>query len=140
VTDSGRLRASDADREKVVAVLREQTGQGRLTLQEFEERAATAYTAKTYDELEPLTADLPVPHPVLPLPATVPEAPTEPWHRRASRELSGMPVWLIVALIFVAISVAGYVLPGNHGHYIGFSPWLLFMFIWWGRRGRYYRR
>lgn len=57
-----QLRASDADREKVAAVLREAVGEGRLVLDEFEERLAAVYAARTYAELEPLTRDLPTAH------------------------------------------------------------------------------
>lgn len=57
--DSG-LRASDADRERVVSVLRTQAGEGRLTLEELSERSAAAYAARTVGELDALTSDLPV--------------------------------------------------------------------------------
>ncbi|MQY13951.1 hypothetical protein SRB5_41110 [Streptomyces sp. RB5] len=55
------LRASDADRDRVANVLREALAEGRLSMDEFEERLESAYQAKTYGELEPLTADLPGP-------------------------------------------------------------------------------
>jgi hypothetical protein len=54
------MRASDADREAVVEVLREAVVHGRLTFGELEERTSQAYAAKTFGELEPLTRDLPV--------------------------------------------------------------------------------
>jgi hypothetical protein len=55
------LRASDADRERVVALLTEAAGDGRLTLGEHSERAERAYAARTLGELAVLTADLAVP-------------------------------------------------------------------------------
>jgi hypothetical protein len=55
------LRASDADRERVVAVLTEAASDGRLTLGEHAERAERAYSARTLGELAELTADLAVP-------------------------------------------------------------------------------
>lgn len=61
------LRASDADREKVAVVLREAAGEGRIGLDELDERLAAVYAARTYAELEPLTRDLPTAHePVVP--------------------------------------------------------------------------
>ncbi len=54
------MRASDSDRENVVASLREHTVAGRLTQDEFEERMRAAYGAKTYGELAELTKDLPI--------------------------------------------------------------------------------
>jgi hypothetical protein len=53
------LRASDADREAVVRRLRRAVGEGRLTVDEFDERAAAAYAARTLGDLDPLTTDLP---------------------------------------------------------------------------------
>src|SRR5690606_19873432 len=52
-------RASDADRERVVDLLRDAASDGRLDLDEFEERMTAAYRARTYGELDPLTKDLP---------------------------------------------------------------------------------
>ena len=53
------LRASDADRAAVAEVLGAHMSAGRLTVAEYDERLAAAYAARTYGELEPLTADLP---------------------------------------------------------------------------------
>ena len=53
------MRASDRDREAVVAVLRDAYTAGRLTLDEFDERTSAAYAGKTWGELRVLTADLP---------------------------------------------------------------------------------
>jgi hypothetical protein len=53
------VRASDAEREHTVALLRHGFADGRLTQAELEERAAAAYAARTTAELSDLTADLP---------------------------------------------------------------------------------
>lgn len=58
--DGGHLRVSDADRERVADILREAAGEGRLTLDELDQRLDQAYAAKTYAELEIVTRDLPV--------------------------------------------------------------------------------
>ncbi|GAA2307857.1 hypothetical protein GCM10010402_79420 [Actinomadura luteofluorescens] len=55
------MRAGDADRERVAQVLRDAAGEGRLTLDELDERLDAVYAAKTYAELEPITRDLPSP-------------------------------------------------------------------------------
>lgn len=52
------LRASDADRERVAQVLQEAHADGRLTLDELEERLNVLYSARTLGELAQLTADL----------------------------------------------------------------------------------
>src|SRR5258708_25331568 len=54
------IRASDGERESVVDVLRDAYTDGRLTLEEFEERTSAAYASKTWADLRELTADLPV--------------------------------------------------------------------------------
>lgn len=61
---------SDADREHVVAQLRQHVGAGRLTLDEFSDRAHAAYHAHTRHELVDLTRDLPTPAPTSPRTAT----------------------------------------------------------------------
>lgn len=54
------MRASDSDREHTVEALRGQFAEGRLTLEEFDERTSAAYAAKTWTDLRKLTSDLPV--------------------------------------------------------------------------------
>jgi hypothetical protein len=53
------LRASDADRDRTIAELREHTAAGRLTPEEFSERVERATAARTLAELEALGHDLP---------------------------------------------------------------------------------
>ncbi len=53
------LRASHADRDQVVEVLRVAAGDGRLSAEELDDRLERALTARTYAELAALTADLP---------------------------------------------------------------------------------
>lgn len=57
--DAPELRASDADRERVAEVLRDALAEGRLDMEEFEERLEATYQARTYGELTPITRDLP---------------------------------------------------------------------------------
>jgi hypothetical protein len=52
------LRASDADRERVIALLADAVGDGRLTLDEHAERVERAQQARTLGELAALTTDL----------------------------------------------------------------------------------
>lgn len=54
------LRASDADRERAVAILGRAAGDGRLTVEELEERTQLAYATRTHAELERLLADVAV--------------------------------------------------------------------------------
>jgi hypothetical protein len=54
-----KIRASDQDRDRTAALLREHHAAGRLTLDEFNERLDKVYAAKTVGELDALMADLP---------------------------------------------------------------------------------
>ena len=57
--DPTQLRVSDEDRHKVAEILREAAGEGRIDLDELDERLEAAYAAKTYADLVPITVDLP---------------------------------------------------------------------------------
>ncbi|MFG3285779.1 DUF1707 domain-containing protein [Streptomyces sp. NPDC048111] len=63
------MRASDAERERVAESLRDALAEGRLDMEEFEQRLEAAYTARTHGELEPLVRDLPAPGTAGPAPA-----------------------------------------------------------------------
>ncbi|MFN8167473.1 MAG: DUF1707 domain-containing protein [Candidatus Nanopelagicales bacterium] len=85
VGDALRLRASDADRERVASLLRDAFVEGRLSPVEHEERLEQVYKATTYGDLVPLLEDLPLPPGALAVPgagqvvavsAPVPGVPT----------------------------------------------------------------
>jgi hypothetical protein len=117
MTSPDAMRASDGDRERVVQALQEQVGEGRLTLEEFEERSGAVYEAKTVGDLRKLTADLPVdvfPHPQSPFgigtswqqPFPMPAIP--PWQQQRVIRSGPRPNPLIfVALAFIAFSIVG---------------------------------
>jgi len=54
------VRASDADRQRVIDALQRHTAAGRLTLDEFSERVGSVFAAQTMQELAAATVDLPV--------------------------------------------------------------------------------
>jgi hypothetical protein len=58
--NGGDIRASDAEREEVVAALKNHLADGRLTVEEFSERLDEAYAARTRGELSRATRQLPV--------------------------------------------------------------------------------
>lgn len=61
---SDHIRASDRDRDAVVGTLRDAFAEGRLTLDEFQERTTAAYAGRTWGDLRELTGDLPVQPPL----------------------------------------------------------------------------
>ena len=106
------IRASDQERQSVVDVLREAFTDGRLTLDEFEERMTAAYAAKTWTDLRQLTGDLPV-EPLLGTdlslrpPSAQPQvmaSAAPPARRRPGRGFGGLlPVvfiWILLAAAF----------------------------------------
>lgn len=128
MTSPDAMRASDGDRERVVQALQEQVGEGRLTLQEFEERSTAVYEAKTVGELRELLTDLPVD--VFPQPAPSPFAMGAAWQQPFA--MPAIPPWqqprvvrsagrpnpaAFVALAFLMLVVVGSV--------VTFLPYLL---------------
>lgn len=85
-TGPSRLRASDGDRERVVAVIRESWSQGRLSDEELEQRLARALSARTRGDLRKLVADLPAPPQATP--AEVPRPSRGPARRRTALGLA----------------------------------------------------
>ena len=65
----GNLRASDADRDQVATVLSTAYAEGRLTLEEHDERIDQLMAAKTFDDLIPITRDLVIVGTPTPVPA-----------------------------------------------------------------------
>jgi len=53
------LRISDTDRDRAAGVLREAHAEGRITVDELDERLTSVYSAKTFADLVPVTRDLP---------------------------------------------------------------------------------
>lgn len=68
--DRGHIRASDADRERVIDVLKDAFVRGRLTKDELSVRAGRALVSRTYAELTAITADI-----LVTIPAWLTEAP-----------------------------------------------------------------
>ena len=112
------LRAADTDRAAVATVLGEHMSAGRLSLDEYDERLTRAYAARTFGELDDLTADLPAvgtaPEPVrqaAPAPAPMPmtESGGDSWQGTDPHSWrSWMSTSLIVLAIWAAISLASW--------------------------------
>jgi hypothetical protein len=74
----GHLRASHADREHVIIVLKNAFVQGRLTKDEFDHRVGQVLVSRTYAELAALTAEIPIESPTAAPPAAVPPTTVPP--------------------------------------------------------------
>ena len=108
------LRAADSDRAAVADVLGRHMSAGRLTLDEFDERLTRVYAARTFGELDELTADLPAVEPARrPVPAHPQPAAPEPTGESAVGHWGGWDdthsswrSWLSTSLIVIAIWAA----------------------------------
>ena len=116
-----RMRAGDKDRQRVVEQLGKHLGEGRLTVEEFDERVVRAHASVYLDELPALTADLPG---------------DPPPHRRPPRGRMPMPsgVLLVLLAMLLAWSVVAAVITGAPPI---FAVFLLFLFL---RHRRWSRR
>ncbi|MGB3438220.1 MAG: DUF1707 domain-containing protein [Actinophytocola sp.] len=63
MTDSDELRIGTVEREAAVKILGDHMAAGRLSLDEYEERAAAALESRTRADIRPLFEDLPAPYP-----------------------------------------------------------------------------
>jgi DUF1707 SHOCT-like domain len=102
------IRASDKERDSVVDVLRDAYTDGRLTLDEFEERMTAAYASKTWTDLRQLTSDLPIepllgadlarrPQPGQPQMVTPAAVPQGRSNRPLGRLLPVVFIWILIA-------------------------------------------
>ncbi len=101
------IRASDADREHTVAVLREGYTVGRLTLAEFDERTTAAFASHTWGELRQLTSDLP-PGPGLAGRQSPPGRPSAAGGQAPQASRAGAGPALLLTLFWLSLSVAAH--------------------------------
>jgi putative transcriptional regulator len=80
----GHLRASYADREQAIEMLKAAFAQERLAKDEFEVRVGQAFAARTHAQLAAVTADIPAP----PVPDQPPSTSTRVREQRTRREIS----------------------------------------------------
>ena len=76
--DPATLRASDHDRQLVADVITAASADGRITHEELDERLAAAWTARTFGDLTPITADLVTPGPTVQYATALPGGPRNP--------------------------------------------------------------
>lgn len=137
-----RIRASDADRERTVTLLREHHAEGRLTAEEFSDRVDRAFAAKTLGELDALLADLPgidlyrLPAAgIRPAPpgARRPRSHHAAFDRRppgsvSPRRIATWAAWAAISgLLFVAWLGLGLISGGA-----AWVPWFLLVVVPWG--------
>lgn len=110
-----QMRVSDADREQVAQVLHQALSEGRITINELEERLSSVYSAKTFADLKPVTADLPGSAAV----ATTASAALQPAPSRAlglpDNRVGGHPGSAVsIGVMSGAVRKGSWVLPQQH--------------------------
>jgi hypothetical protein len=93
------MRAADTDRERFAARLRHALDEGRLTLDELDERLREVYAAKTFGDLDRLVADLPTTMPLeqsqlAPAGSATPVRPGPPSRHQENPKL---PAWQLLS-------------------------------------------
>jgi hypothetical protein len=108
------LRASDADRERVIERLRQAASEGRLLTEELEQRLEAALSARTYGQLDALIGDL----------------PGGPLLRRETHRLAWVPpalgVAIVIPLVLAVLATVVLALTGV------LAMWWLWLVVgWW---------
>jgi uncharacterized protein DUF1707 len=120
MTPQPEIRIGDAEREAAVSALGEHYAAGRLTKEEYDERAEQAFAARTRSQLLPLFADLPRPQgsfaatggPTRPAPGHAPRGPVRHGWWFGARLV---PVLLVVGVLVVLTHL----------------PWFLLLLVAW---------
>jgi hypothetical protein len=120
VTVPDNTRVSDAERNRVIELLKQHTADGRLTLEEFEGRVDETLTARTGSQLRTVLRELPAP----------PRAPARP--RPALPVAASMFRLPVIALVVVLVWLAV-------GHLL-LWPLFFFAFFWFPIGARRHRR
>ena len=115
---SARFLASDADRERVVDVLKTAFVHGTLTRDELTLRTGRALTARTYAELAAITASL-TPGPLRP--ATQAQTQTRAPRKRVSKKVVALSACAVVVPLTLCAAFLSY--------YGGFLVMMFFTFI-----------
>lgn len=112
--DPSTLRISDAERHQVAEILREAAGEGRIDLEELDQRLEATYAARTYADLVPITFDLPAHRPAGHPAPTAPPFPSPvvpgPDHEHHVAILSGLKrrgAWVVPRRLSVLAMMGG---------------------------------
>ena len=122
MVDRPEMRASDADRDRIAAVLRDAHADGRLAQDELLERLGATYEARTYGDLDRLVVDLPRPsRPVAarPMPDPVARPAAAPARRTTGNTALTAAWWVwgtavsinVVIWLLVSITSRDFVYP-----------------------------
>lgn len=114
-----QLRASHADRERVIDTLKAAFVQGRLTREEFDVRIGRTLVSRNYAELAAVSA-------VIPAGPAPPSSPSRRVSNAARWGISGLMTPAILAVAFTLVSVPG---DGGYGA-VAFVFAVMYLLSW----------
>jgi hypothetical protein len=123
MSQSPELRAGDEDRDRTITRLREAFAEGRLTRDEFDGRMGEAAVARTFSDLDSLTADLPVAVAPVAVPAASPADVATDDHER-ERLRKGWAAWVGVSVLVNVIWLGTWI-TGDEGAPAYWPIWVM---------------
>src|SRR5438270_13319104 len=116
-----RLRASDADRDKIAERLRQATAEGRIRAEELEQRLENLFRSTTYGELDALVADLP--------------GKRVTARRPQPAVISAQGIAVAVVAVAAAVTVLALAALAIAGIFTGWMVWTVLAWVFIRRRG-----
>jgi hypothetical protein len=120
------MRASDADRDTVRAVLADAFADGRLTSEECNERLNTLYSSRTLGEFPPLVADLVGPDGSLAGSARLPAADlrasgARKWRKEVEESFTAFLVPTVICTVIWLVATRGFFWPAIPMLFLGLN-------------------
>ena len=122
--DRSRLRASHADREQVIDVVKAAFVQGRLAKDEFDQRIGRVFASRTYADLAVVTADIPARL----IRAQMSQAPAHP-PARISMDKNVIRSWASATVMMPAMVVAASAMESGQPAVFGLIVAMVFAFL-----------
>ena len=139
---SADMRIGDAEREAAITALGEHFAAGRIDKDEYDERSAVAWSARTSAALTPLFADLPKPHGTPPSASDTSGEPPQ-WRSASTRSRRPGRQWMHIArVVLVPVVIALAVLSLIPWFVVAATIWLAWMGLTrcaWGPRRQWHR-
>jgi len=120
------MRASDADRDTVRAVLADAFADGRLTAEECNERVSTLYSSRTLGEIPPLVADLVAPDGSSSAPARLDRSElrsqgARKWRKEVEESFTAFLVPTVICTVIWLVATRGFFWPAIPMLFLGLN-------------------
>jgi Domain of unknown function (DUF1707) len=120
------MRASDADRDAVRAVLSDAFADGRLTAEEYDDRLNTLYSSRTLGEIPPLVADLVAPDGSSAAPVPLSQADlrargARKWRKEVEESFTAFLVPTVICTVIWLVATRGFFWPAIPMLFLGLN-------------------